>query len=69
LRLVPANPNPKKDEPVKIPLEPDEALRALLAARRVTKDPTQQASQRLHWTAEQKESQVFEGVRDNIPPR
>ena len=30
---MPANPNPEKDEPVKIPLDPVEALRALLKVK------------------------------------
>jgi hypothetical protein len=30
---VPARPNETKDEPVKIPLDPEEALRALLAVK------------------------------------
>ena len=30
---MPANPNPEKDEPVQIPLDPEEALRALLAVK------------------------------------
>ena len=30
---MPAQPNPEKDEPVKIPLDPEEALRALLAVK------------------------------------
>ena len=30
---MPAKPNPDKDEPVQIPLDPEEALRALLAVK------------------------------------
>ena len=30
---MPAQPNPEKDEPVKLPLDPEEALRALLAVK------------------------------------
>ena len=30
---MPARPNEQKDEPVKIPLDPEEALRALLAVK------------------------------------
>lgn len=30
---MPAQPNPDKDEPVKLPLDPEEALRALLQVR------------------------------------
>ena len=30
---MPARPNEAKDEPVKIPLDPEEALRALLAVK------------------------------------
>lgn len=30
---MPAQPKPEKDEPVKIPLDPEEALRALLAVK------------------------------------
>lgn len=30
---MPAQPNPDRDEPVKLPLDPEEALRALLAVK------------------------------------
>jgi hypothetical protein len=30
---MPAQPNPERDEPVAIPLDPEEALRALLAVK------------------------------------
>ena len=30
---MPAQPKPEKDEPVKIPLDPEEALRALLQVK------------------------------------
>lgn len=39
---MPAKPNPDKDEPVQIPLDPEEALRALLAVKPDDDEDTQQ---------------------------
>lgn len=41
---MPANPDPEKDKPVAIPLDPEEAIRALLKVK-VDKEPTESDQQ------------------------